>query len=82
VIAQQRDDAAAPGSGLWLEGHQQVQHRPHVGAAVGVVARLDQRGGAAGPPALGVDQIGFLEDGDKRLERAVNVTNGDNSWHL
>ena len=52
VIAHQHDGAPATGGRLRLQGHQEVQQRPHLGTAVHVVAGLHERDVAPGPATL------------------------------
>ena len=62
----------------WFQFHQQVDHGADVGAAVGVVAGLDQGGVAARPLPVGVQQLGLLQDVDKGVQGPVDVADGHN----
>ena len=62
---------------LALERHHQVEDLAHLGAAVGQVAGLHQRRGAAGPAPSGVDETGRLQDRGQAREAAMDVADGD-----
>ncbi len=82
MIAEQHDGAAAALRCLRLDLHQEVHHRPHTGAAVGVVAGLDERRVAAGPAPRLVEETRGLHDRDELVEGAVDVTDGDDAPRL
>jgi hypothetical protein len=77
MVAKQGDNLSTRGPCLALQAHQQIEHLPNVGAAIGVVAGLDERGTTAGPTQLIVDETRTSKDGDEFLVRAMDIANGD-----
>ena len=77
VIADEGVNRSAGLPGLVFEPHQEVHRLSGVGAAVEDVSGLDEMRLAAGPFALGIDQVGGPKDGHELIVVAVDVSDGD-----
>ena len=79
MIADERMDLTAVPRRLDFQVAEQIDHPLGVGPAVEQVARLHEHRAAAAPAAIAADEMGLAEDGDERVEGAVNVANRDDS---
>ena len=82
MIAEHDHDFTALARRLPLQLLQAADDLERVRPAVGDVAELDERGLAAGPVTLRVDQPGGAGNGQPRLIVAVEVADGDDALGL
>ena len=82
VIAQQGVDAAADVSGLRGEAHDEVNGAEAVGAAVDEITEEPQRGAAARPRAVRIDQTGVGERRDQLRSVPVHIADHVRRLHF
>ena len=82
VVAEEHLDPSSCPARLGFEAHQQVHHVTDVGSAVQEIPGLNEARSPADPAAFGVDEPRRAENRRQRVERAVNVADGDEPIRL